>query len=454
MNSQEQRATFGLATIFAFRMLGLFMILPVFSLYAHQLKGSTPELIGIAIGIYGLTQALLQIPFGTLSDYWGRKPMILIGLLLFGLGSLIAALSHTIWGVILGRALQGTGAIGSTIIAFVADLTHEENRTKAMGLIGLIIGLSFSLAMILGPVFNSWINVSGIFWLSGLLACLGIVILYLIVPNSTHPRFHTDNETKLDQILNSIKNKQLLLLNLGIFFQHAILTAIFIVIPITLTHAFHIPSSKQWLVYLPTLFFSLFITIPLIIIAEKKRLIKPIFSITVGVIAFTQFNLAFFHHSLFELALNLLLFFSAFNFLEASLPSLVSKLAPISSRGTAMGIYSSSQFLGIFFGGVVGGWLYGQFHISGLFIGCGIIALCWLLTALGMKKVPYLTTRIFKLDQTGLSNSDTLLTKLRNTDGIAEVAFDQQAIAVYLKVDSSIIGDEQLKALVSGERYG
>ncbi|MDF2868330.1 MAG: putative arabinose efflux permease, family [Gammaproteobacteria bacterium] len=454
MNSTEQRATFGLATIFAFRMLGLFMVLPVFSLYAPQLKGATPGLIGMAIGIYGLTQALLQIPFGTLSDYWGRKPIIVMGLAIFALGSIIAALSDTIWGVMIGRALQGTGAVGSTIIAFVADSTREENRTKAMGFIGLIIGFSFTLAMVLGPILNTWLQVPGIFWLTALLAISAILILYTVVPNPTKLLFHADNEARPGQILTVLKNKQLLGLNLGIFFQHAILTAIFIVIPIILTQSFHLPTGKQWIIYLPILLLSLFITVPLIIISEKKRLLKPLLVATVGIIIISQLSLALFNHSLTALWLSLLFFFSAFNFLEACLPSLVSKLAPLQNRGTAMGIYSSSQFLGIFFGGVIGGWLYGQFHIGGVFTGCGIIALCWLLAVLRMQKIPYLTTRIFKLDDAGLLPSDILLAKLKNTQGIAEVAFDQQAMVVYLKVDTCKITDEQLRTLLSGEKHG
>lgn len=454
MNSQELRATLGLAAIFAFRMLGLFMVLPVFSLYAHQLKDATPELIGMAIGIYGLTQALLQIPFGTLSDRWGRKPIITIGLILFGLGSIVAALSHSIGGVIIGRALQGTGAVGSTIIAFVADLTQEENRTKAMGFIGLTIGLSFSVAMVLGPILTSIIQVSGIFWLTAVLAFCGIIVLYWLVPTPAKLRFHMDTEAKPGAILSVIKDPQLLLLNLGIFFQHAILTAIFIAIPLVLTHTLHTPTAKQWLIYLPILFASLFLTVPLIIISEKRRLIKPLFVLAVGVIALTQFNLAITYNSTLGVIISLLLFFSAFNFLEASLPSLVSKLAPLNNRGTAMGVYSSSQFLGIFFGGILGGWLYGQYHISGIFIGCGIIAFFWLLIALCTKKIPYLSTRIFKLSDTDTLNLDTLSAKFRAVQGIAEVAFYPDEKVVYFKIDTTIINDKQLTALLNGENYG
>jgi len=454
MTLSEQRATFGLATIFAFRMLGLFMILPVFSLYAHQLKGATPELIGMAIGIYGLTQALLQIPFGTLSDFCGRKPIIALGLVLFGLGSIIAALSHDIWGVILGRALQGAGAIGSTIIAFVADLTREEKRTKAMAFIGLIIGFSFTLAMVLGPILNGLIKVTGIFWCSAILAFSAIAILYAIVPNPSQLRFHVDSETKPGQIFAVLKNGQLALLNLGIFFQHAVLTAMFIVIPLILTHFFQIPTAKQWLVYLPTLLLSLIITVPLIIISEQKRLLKPLFIITVALLGITQFGLSLSYHSLAMVCIYLGLFFSGFNFLEASLPSLVSKLAPLHNRGTAMGVYSSCQFLGIFFGGILGGWLYGKYQIGGVFIGCGIITVCWLIATLGMGKIPYLSTRIYKMGAPASSKPEAIIAKLRATPGIAELAFEPQERVVYLKIDTAIISDEQLKALLSGEKHG
>lgn len=453
MNSEERRATFGLAIIFAFRMLGLFMILPVFSLYAEQLPGATHELIGIAIGIYGLTQAFLQIPFGTLSDYWGRKPIITIGLSLFALGSIIAALSHTIIDIIVGRALQGAGAVGSTIMAFVADLTRDENRTKAMGTIGLVIGFSFSFAMVMGPILQGWFDVPGIFWLSGLLAIAAIVILFTLVPRASSITFHADAEAEPGQILAVLCDKQLLRLNTGIFFQHAILTAIFIAIPIILTRLLSISISKQWIIYLPILFLSLFITVPLIIISEKKRLLKPFFIGAIGVIVLTQLSLAFAYGSLIAVNISLLLFFSAFNFLEASLPSLISKLAPINNKGTAMGIYSSSQFLGIFCGGLLGGWLYGRYHISGVFVGCVIMAVCWLLTAVTMQKVRYVSTKVFKLPK-DKSHQAQLLAQLENLDGIEEISLISAEDVIHIKVDTAIISYEKLKSLISGEKNG
>jgi MFS family permease len=451
MTFQEQRATLALGSIFACRMLGLFMILPVFSLYAEHLQGSTPQLMGLAIGIYGLTQALLQIPFGTLSDFWGRKPVILLGLILFALGSVIAALSSSILGVIIGRALQGSGAIGSTIIAFVADLTHEQNRTKAMGLIGLTIGFSFTLAMVLGPLLNAWVHVAGIFWLTALLALGAIIILYTLVPNAKTLVVHSDSEANPGQILSVLKNRDLIALNVGIFFLHAILTAMFVAIPRLLSFILNFPSREQWFIYLPILVLSLLLTVPAIILAEKKRLMKPILLLAIGSIILVELSLSYLQLSVLNLCLCLLLFFSAFNFLEASLPSLISKLAPLNNKGTAMGIYSSFQFFGIFCGGGLGGFLLGHFAISSVFIGCAIMAFCWLGLAMRMHNIPYHSTRIFKLTD---AITSTALAKLKEQPGIAEVALNQAEGAVYVKIDSHLVSDEQLNNFFSGENNG
>ena len=384
--AHERRGVLAIASLYAFRMMGLFMILPVFSLYATTLANANGFLIGLAFGAYGLTQALLQIPFGFLSDRIGRKPVIAIGLILFAIGSIVAALSDSIYITILGRALQGTGAIGSTLIAMVADITREENRTKAMAVIGMVIGTSFMVAMVLGSWLNSYIGVSGIFWLTAGLALSGIVILYTAVPTPISTVSRPDDQTVPALFKSVLTQVELLRLDLGIFCQHAILTASFIVIPIALQQHLHWEKAEQWHFYLPLFLLSFLAMVPLIIFAEKKQQQKPIFLGAIVTIVIAQLALAAFHSDIWEFVAGLLIFFTAFNLLEANLPSLISKLAPAGSKGTAMGIYSTAQFLGIFFGGAFGGWLNQHYQLTGVFLGCSALAFGWLLVAFKMQK--------------------------------------------------------------------
>jgi predicted MFS family arabinose efflux permease len=374
----EKQATFSLAAIFAFRMLGLFMIIPVFSLYAHQLQGTTPFLVGIAMGCYGLTQALLQVPFGMWSDKLGRKPIITLGLILFALGSVIAALSHTITGVIIGRCLQGTGAIGSTVIALLADLTSEQVRTKSMAIVGIIIGTAFSLGMVLGPVLNTWIKVSGIFWLTAMLAVCGLVILYYFVPTPEKIIIHPDAETVPANLPSILRNKKLLQLDFSILISHAILTATFVVLPVVLQNNAHLSEAHQWWLYLPVLLLAFISMPPLIILAERKYP-NGIFLVCVIGMGIAELLFWLWQHSIVGIALALWLFFTTFTVLEAILPSKVSKTAPAQSKGTAVGVYSTCQFLGIFLGGCLGGWFYGHYNAAMVLLVCATLAVVWIL---------------------------------------------------------------------------
>lgn len=376
-----------LASIFALRMLGLFMIFPVFSSYAHHFQDYTPSLLGIALGIYGLTQALFQIPLGLSSDRFGRKPVITFGLLIFAFGSIVAAMSNTITGIIIGRALQGAGAIGSTLMATIADLTSEKNRTVAMAIIGLTIAITFAMAMVLGPLLTSYLSIKGIFWLTSLLALSGILILYTLVPNSTSSK-QISSQSLSKTFKSVLSDLELLRLNIGIFSQHAILTATFVIIPIILTHQLNLLVKDQWLIYLPILFFSFISAIPFIMWAEKNKRIKPVFLGAVIIISLSQFALTFTQQHLWLISINLFCFFCGFNLLEASLPSLVSKAAPTESKGTAMGVYSCSQFLGIFVGGALGGWIYGHFSINSVFYANAALALLWFIIANSMQTTP------------------------------------------------------------------
>ncbi len=449
LHSHENRSILALASIFAFRMLGLFMILPVFSIFAHRLSGATPLLIGIALGIYGLTQAALQIPFGMLSDRIGRKPIITIGLLLFAFGSVIAALSHSITGIIIGRALQGSGAIGSTLIALIADLTREENRTKAMAVVGMVIGISFFIALISGPLLNTWIGVNGIFWLTAIFAIVGLIILHGLVPTPLKSLFHSDSETQSRLFKSVLQNAELLRLDIGIFIQHAILTAIFIVIPIALQRLAGLAENQQWLLYLPVFVFSFVLMLPLIIIAEKKRLMKPIFVIAVAATLISLLFLAFWHHSVMAISIGLVIYFTAFNLLEASLPSLISKISPAGSKGTAMGVYSTSQFLGIFFGGILGGWLYGQFHIIGVLSVSAGLSLLWLAVAITMQKPKHLSTQLLHLGRIDATEVAKIINGLKQIKGIEDVAVSVEEGIAYLKVDKQHLDSDDLSPFIA-----
>lgn len=440
----ERKAVASLAGIFAARMLGLFMILPVFSLYAKHLQGVTPTLIGLALGIYGLTQALLQIPFGTLSDRFGRKPIITFGLILFAIGSVVAAMSTSIYGIILGRALQGAGAVGSTIIALVADVTREETRTKSMAIIGLTIGTSFSIGMVLGPILNSYIHVSGIFWLTAVLAIAGIVLLHTKVPNPVNFARHRDAQTVPSQIKDIITNKELLRLDLGIMLQHATLTAMFVVMPIVLTKHAHLAEVHQWYIYLPVLVLSFIGMVPLIIIAEKKRKMKPIFLGAIVATIVANLIMFFGYTSVPLLTLGLFIFFTAFNLLEASLPSLISKIAPSGSKGTAMGIYSSSQFLGIFIGGSLGGFLFGHHQVSVVFLLCAVFGLVWLLAAGSMEKPPHLATFMLHVGDVDSSQAEQLRQELLTHVGVADVFIGAEEGVAYLKIDNQTVDKDKL----------
>lgn len=436
MTRFETRAALSLAGIFSLRMLGLFMIYPVFTFYAKHLDGSTPVTVGLALGAYGLTQALLQIPFGMFSDRFGRKRMITIGLLIFAAGSVVAALSGTIYGVIAGRILQGAGAVGSVILALGADLTREEQRTKTMAVIGMTIGLSFALALVLGPLINAFVGVSGIFWVTAFLALCGIGVLYGVTPQPAKLQSHRDTGAVPALFSRVLTDGQLLRLDFGIFALHAMLTASFIAVPVLLRDVVGVGENELWMVYLPVLAVSVMIMVPLIIIAEAKRRMKTVFVGAVATLGLTQLALLAWQASLVELVVVLTLFFAAFNTMEASLPSLISKVAPADAKGTAMGVYSSSQFFGIFIGGTVGGWAYGLDGASGVFIFSAIVALLWLGVAVTMRPPRFTQTRMLKVDVADQAAADDLAVRLRREAGVVEATVVLEDGVAYLKIDS------------------
>ena len=450
MSAEERKSALSLAAIFCLRMLGLFLILPVFAIYAEQLEGVTPLLIGAAIGAYGLTQAILQIPFGMLSDRIGRKPVIIIGLLIFAVGSVIAANADTIWGIILGRLLQGSGAIAAAIMALAADLSRETQRTKMMATIGISIGMAFGLALILGPILNSLIGVPGIFWLTALLALGGVLIIIFVVPTPKESHFHRDAEPVPAQFGSVLRNPNLLRLDFGILILHMVLTALFLSFPLALRDQ-GLDVADHWQVYLSVMVLAMAAMVPFIIIAEKRRKMKPVFLSAIAALALSLFGLYLAADSFYGLVAGLFLFFTAFNLLEASLPSLISKIAPAESKGTAMGVYTSSQFIGAFLGGIVGGWVHSHYGLEAVFLFSAIGVTFWLAAAWGMAKPSHLTNSLLRVGDVDEAQAALLVKQLLNLPGVEEAVVIVEDGIAYLKVDSRLLEPDALDAFAVQE---
>ncbi|MDO9105540.1 MAG: MFS transporter [Methylovulum sp.] len=448
MTPSERYATLSLAGIYALRMLGLFMMLPVLSLFAEQLEGSTPALIGLAMSIYGLPQVLLQIPFGLLSDRFGRKKVIVFGLVLFFIGSVTAALSTTIYGVLIGRAFQGAGAISAAIMALVADLTQEVHRTKAMATIGVSIGMSFGAGLIAGPIVAGFGGIQAVFGLTAALTILAILAVIYVVPNPQQSKRHRDAEFVPSQMFDALKNPELLRLDYGIFILHLVLMAIFVVVPTQLRHA-GLPAGYEWQVYLPVFVLSMGIAVPFIILAEKKRKMKPVFIGAIAVLMLAELGLSQYHQNLYGIIGFLGLFFCGFNLLEATLPSLVSKTAPGDLKGTAMGAYSSSQFMGLFIGGLVGGWFNGAYGVTAVFLFCAVAACSWLLLSFSMKPPRYLANMLISLNKLNAQDAEQFTGQMLEITGVEEVTPNFEDAVAYLKVDNQRLDTPQLQKLIT-----
>lgn len=434
MTRDEKRAASGLAAIFGLRMLGMFLILPVFAIYAQDLPGGQNYiLVGLALGIYGLTQALLMIPFGMASDRMGRKKVIVFGLIIFALGSFLAASATDIYWTIIGRALQGAGAVSAVLTAMLADLTREEHRTKAMAVVGSTIGLSFAVSLVAGPVLAQAIGVPGIFALTGVLALAAIWVVLDWVPDPAASSFHADAQANPARLVDVLRNGQLARLDFGIFALHAAQMAMFVVVPIALKDAGLAPDH-HWAVYLPVVLGSFVLMVPALLYGEKRGRVKPVFIGAVALMLLSLLGLALGLAHFWAIVWALFAYFVAFNLLEASLPSIVSKLAPASAKGTAMGVYNTALALGLFFGGFFGGWLAQHYGYPAVFVFCVALMAVWLLVSLSMTPPPAIKTRMFRVGVMPADQAVLLKAQLAEIAGVVEVAVLAEEGVAMLKV--------------------
>ena len=452
LNTQEKRAAVGLASIYGLRMLGMFLILPVFALYAAHIPGGDNHfLVGLALGTYGLTQAMLQLPYGMISDRIGRKKVIVFGLLLFAAGSFIAAFASNIYWIILGRMVQGSGAIAAALTALLADLTREEHRTKAMAMIGGTIGLTFAFSLVAGPVFDHLIGVPGIFAMTGILSLLAILAIKFYVPDPLHTSFHSDAEANPAKLADVVRDSQLLRLDFGIFALHAAQMGMFVVIPGILVKTGHLPLNHHWWVYLPVVVAAFILMVPAIIYGEKRGKLKPVFLAAIFLMVLAQLGMFSGIHSFAAVVASLFLYFVAFNILEATLPSLISKLAPASAKGTAMGVYNTSQAFGQFTGGAIGGLLAQHFGYAEVFAFCTVLMVLWLALASGMRTPPAVKTRMFHLGKLSGGDADRLKQALAGVMGVEEVIVLAEEGVAMLKVKLSGWDEAGAMKLIQGE---
>jgi len=448
LNNIEKRAAFSLAAVFGLRMLGLFMILPVFAIYGEELSGYSPIWLGLAIGAYGLTQALLQIPMGILSDKYGRKPIILIGLVIFCFGSIVAAMSETIYGVVIGRSIQGMGAIASAVLALAADLSREEQRPKVMATIGMFIGVSFTVAMVVGPIVAEAFGLSGLFWFTAVLTILAMVMIQFMVPNSVNKAPRGDNVALPAQLSKLIKHPQLTRLNWGVFILHMALTACFISLPKQFVDN-GLALEQHWQLYLPVLLGSFFIMVPFMIIAIKKQREKLMLTFAVGLLTLSLLLMWALPGGFWFLVLSVGLFFTAFNYLEATMPSILSRIAPAGVKGSVMGIYSSSQFLGAFTGGLIGGILASNFGDKSIFLVMAIFSLFWLLAASTMKPLKKSKSYSIATNINTEEQANDIAEQLISMPGVLEATLMHSEAVAYMKVDEKLVDLQKIRGLLN-----
>ena len=433
MSRFELRASASLASLSGLRMMGLFLILPVFAVHAAQLRGGeNMTLVGLALGAYGLTQAALHLVFGMASDRYGRKRLIVLGLIMLAAGSFLAASATDIYWTIVGRALQGAGAISAVVVAFVADVTREEHRTKAMAIIGMSIGFAFAVSLVTAPTLYQLIGMSGIFAFTGALAIAGIWVTLQLVPPEPAEHRVAIKQLPRKRLREIASDRELLRLNCGIFTLHLTQMAMFVVVPHALIQYGGLPVTEHWKVYLPVVIGSFILMVPPIIAAERRGHLKAVFLSAIGLLALAEFGFAGFGKSFVAIVGLLLAFFVAFNILEASLPSLVSRTAPVAARGAAVGIYNTTQSLGIFVGGALGGWLAQHFGASTLFVVCAGLAIAWGIIAAPMKVPPVATSRTIPIGP--VDDPERLRAALVSVNGVREAIVIPEHGVAHLKV--------------------
>lgn len=445
MNPLERRATAALAAIYACRMLGLFMLLPVLAVAGAGYAHATPLLIGAALGIYGLTQALLQIPFGLASDRLGRKPVIAFGLALFVVGSLVAATTTDMRWLILGRALQGSGAVAATIMALLADLTSDEQRTKAMAVVGVSIGASYMVALVLGPVVAGWVGLQGLFLAIAVMGGVALLLLWLRVPTPSIHRPQRDALPAGGQLAAAIRQRNTWRLHLSVFALHALMTASFLVVPGLLVSVVGIAIERHWWFYLPVLVVSVVLMIPLLVAAERHQRLRAVFIGCVLSLGGVQLVLALFADVAAALVAALLIFFTAFNAMEALLPSVISRAAPLAGKGATLGVFSTAQFLGAFVGGFGGGFLLARFGVTGVLLAGTAVALVWLVAIFPLQAPPRLLTRSVDLGNIGPDRAAALSAELMDLPGVAEVLVLAEEGVAYLRVERENYDPERVR---------
>ncbi|HCT73311.1 MULTISPECIES: MFS transporter [Psychrobacter] len=446
MNSVEKRAILGVGGIFALRMIGLFMIVPVFSVYGDNYAHATPFLIGLAVGVYGLGQAIFQIPMSLAADKFPRKPIIFLGLILFAIGGMIAANATDIYEVIIGRALAGSGAVSAVLMALLADVTREEMRTKAMATMGLTIATSIMLAFAFGPLLVGSLGISGLFWLTSGFAILAMLLLVVVPTPMRVLKHNLDNKTIGQQLATVLKIGDLNRLHIGIFALHLTMTAIFVILPHQLNEVLGLSVRQQGLVYLPLLFIGFAIAIPFIIIAEKKRKMRQVFLGAIALMTAALAILALGSQVGVGIIFGLLLYFMGFNLLEATIPSWISKRAPVANKATAMGLNSSSQFFGAFVGGAMGGLLLNQPNL----LAWGILAIIMgaaLLIIIPIAQPPYLSSTTVTIPKN--INIQEWSRQMLAVDGVDELVVMAKEQVAYLKLDKTQLTDDSRQELSS-----
>ncbi|MBP6115887.1 MAG: MFS transporter [Neisseriaceae bacterium] len=451
MNPQELRASTALAGVYALRMLGMFLILPVFALYAQTMDGGLdPRWVGLAFGAYGLTQALLQLPLGMASDRFGRKRVIYLGLLVFALGSFIAAYADNIYLLALGRAIQGAGAVSAAVTALLADLTRDEVRTRAMAMIGISIGVTFAVSLVLGPLLAGIIGVNGIFALTGVLTLLAIVTVHYMVPNPQVSKVHADAEATVSALPLVLKNTQLLRLNFGVFALHCAQMLLFLSLPLAL-EGLGLAREQHWYLYLPVVVLGLVLMVPAIIVGEKKGKLKQVFVLAIALMVVAQLGLSFSLHSLLAIFLALMFYFVGFNILEASLPSMISKIAPTHAKGTAIGVFNTTQSLGLFVGASLSGFISQKYGFFGIFTFCTVLMVAWLLLAATAPAPLKVKNVVFTLPAAWANQWPELRAKLIDLSTVVEAECSDDGSVLYLKVLQQGYDADVIQAILSGD---